>query len=619
MTMISVSPTLVLNSPDARKVFGFFLSRRQAGTSRIFQKRRSSGRCSRLARRPVVCCESNPEPEEPRVRRCSPLLESVLLSGETILYSGDWKAVPDIWKSSAERYGGLIALVDPYHDPPSELTYKQLEQEILNFAEGLRVIGIKPDEKVALFADNSCRWLIADQGIMAIGAINVVRGTRSSTEELLQIYNHSESTALIMDNPDFFKRIAEGFSSKAVIRSVILLWGEKSCLSNYVIEGLTIFNYNEIIDLGRESRRVLLETNKGGLHIYETISSDDTATLVYTSGTTGAPKGVMLSHQNLLHQIKNLWNIVPAEAGDKFLSMLPPWHTYERAAEYFTFTCGVQQVYTNVKNLKEDLRRYQPHYLISVPLIYETLYSGIQKQISTSSIARKVIAVALIRISLLYMESKRIYEGKVLTRNQKPHPLIFLMVDWFWARITATILWPLHILGMKLVYSKIHSAIGISKAGISGGASLPLHVDRFFEAIGVKLQNGYGLTESSPVVAARQPTYNVLGSVGHPLRHTEVKIVDSETGEVLPAGSKGIVKVRGPQVMKGYYKNPSATTQVLDEEGWLCTGDIGWIAPSHSIGRSRNCGGVLVLEGRGKDTIVLVTGSTSSWSFNSPK
>lgn len=130
----------------------------------------------------------------------------------------------------------------------------------------------------------------------------------------------------------------------------------------------------------------------------------------------------------------------------------------------------------------------------------------------------------------------------------------------------------------------------------------------FFEAIGILLQNGYGLTESSPVLAARRPAYNVVGSVGHPLRHTEIKVVDGDSNEVLPSGSRGNVKVRGPQVMKGYYKNPNATRQALDDDGWLDTGDLGWIAPCHSAGRSRLCGGVLVLDGRAKDTIVLSTG-----------
>ncbi|XP_030974679.1 probable acyl-activating enzyme 16, chloroplastic isoform X1 [Quercus lobata] len=552
-------------------------------------------------------CQS--KTEEMQIRKYSPFLESSFLSANGASACHEWRAVPDIWRSSADKYADRVALVDPYHNPPSKFTYRQLEQEILNFSEGLRAIGVKPNEKLALFADNSCRWLVADQGIMATGAINVVRGSRSSVEELLHIYNHSESVALTVDSPHMFNRIAETFCSKAAMRFVILLWGEKSSLACEGIEGTPVFNYEEIVVLGEESRRALFDSHNARQHyIYEAISSDDIATLVYTSGTTGNPKGVMLTHRNLMHQIKNLWDIVPAEVGDRFLSMLPSWHAYERACEYFIFTHGVEQVYTTVRNLKDDLQHYQPHYIISVPLVYETLYSGIQKQISTSSLLRKLIALTFIRISLAYMELKRIYEGKCLTRNQKQPSFLISMLDWLWARFIAAILWPVHLLAKKIVYSKIHSSIGISKAGVSGGGSLPLHVDKFFEAIGLKVQNGYGLTESSPVVAARKPSCNVLGSVGHPIQHTEFKIVDSETNEVVPPGSKGIVKVRGPQVMKGYYKNPWATKQVLDEDGWLSTGDIGWIAPHHSTGRSSHCSGVVVLEGRAKDTIVLLTG-----------
>ncbi|XP_050142820.1 probable acyl-activating enzyme 16, chloroplastic isoform X1 [Malus sylvestris] len=551
-----------------------------------------------------VLCQS--KTEEKQIRRHSPFLERVLLDDNDASESDRWKAVPDIWRSSAAKYGDLVALVDPYHDPPSSITYKQLEQEILDFAEGMRVVGVKPDEKIALFADNSCRWLVADQGIMATGAINVVRGSRSSVEELLQIYNHSDSIALAVDSPELFNRISEEFCSKAM-KFIVLLWGEKSSLKN---EGkVPIFDYKEILDLGRESRKSLLDSDdKQQSDTYEVIKSDDVATLVYTSGTSGNPKGVMLTHRNLLHQIKNLGDAVPCVGGDKFLSMLPPWHCYERACEYFAFTCGVEQFYTSVRKMKDDLRKYQPTYIISVPLVYESLYSGIQKQISSASTVRKLIVLTFIRISMAYMEFKRIYEGTYLTRNQKQPSYLVAVADWLWARIIAALLWPLHVLGKKLVYSKIQSAIGISKAGISGGGCLPSHVDKFFEAIDMKLKNGYGLTETSPVVASRRSNFNVIGSVGLPIRHTEFKVVDSETGEVLSPGLSGILKVRGPQVMKGYYKNPGATKKALDDDGWLDTGDIGWIAPHHSIGRSRCCGGVVVLEGRAKDTIVLLTG-----------
>ncbi|CAJ1849775.1 unnamed protein product [Sphenostylis stenocarpa] len=546
---------------------------------------------------------SKPTTEEPLTRRYSPFLESSLLTGNGVGASDEWKAVPDIWRSSAEKYGDKIALVDPYHDPPSSMTYKQLEDAILDFAEGLRVIGVRPYEKLALFADNSCRWLVADQGMMACGAINVfLELTRNASKFARALL----CVALAVDNPEMFNRIAELFYLKASIRFIILLWGEKSGLVSEGDKEVPIYTFMEVIHLGRESRRVLFDSLDNRKHyIYEAIESDDIATLVYTSGTTGNPKGVMLTHRNLLHQIKNLGDIVPAEVGDRFLSMLPSWHAYERASEYFIFSCGVEQVYTTVKKLKGDLRHYQPHYLISVPLVYETLYSGIQKQISTSSLVRKLVALTFIRASLRYMECKRIYEGKCLTKDQKPPLYLHSMLDCLWARVIATILFPVHLLAKKLVYTK---PSGTMQAGISGGGSLSSHVDRFFEAIGVTVQNGYGLTETSPVVAARRLSCNVIGSAGHPIKHTEFKVIDSETDEVLPPGSKGILKVRGPQLMKGYYKNPSATNQVLDRDGWLNTGDIGWIVPHHSTGRSRNSGGVIVVDGRAKDTIVLSTG-----------
>ncbi|KAM7465751.1 hypothetical protein LguiB_013313 [Lonicera macranthoides] len=462
-TIALISNGVVLRSSDRRPTFQFLLSRsRFIDTNVLYGRLRST----RRRHNNRVYCEAT-KTETMQIRRCSPFLESELLS-EKVLSSTEWKAVPDIWRSSAEKFGERVALVDPYHDPPTNMTYKQLEQEILDFAEGLRVIGVQPYEKLALFADNSCRWLVADQGIIATGAINVVRGSRSSVEELLQIYNHSDSVALAIDNPELCNRIAEAFCSRATIRFGILLWGEKSSLPRKVADALPIYDYKEIIDLGRDSRTALLDSpDARKKFIYEAISSDDIATLVYTSGTTGNPKGVVLTHSNLLHQIHNLWDIVPAEPGDRFLSMLPPWHAYERACEYFIFSHGVEQVYTTVKNLKEDLRRYQPHYMISVPLVYETLYSGIQKQISSSSGIRKLIALLFMRISLAYMEFKRIYEGKYPTKSQKQHSYLVSVLDCLRARIFAAILWPIHMLAKKIVYSKIHSAIGMSKVSLS--------------------------------------------------------------------------------------------------------------------------------------------------------
>ncbi|XP_073275281.1 long-chain-fatty-acid--[acyl-carrier-protein] ligase AEE15, chloroplastic-like [Primulina huaijiensis] len=570
--------------------------------------RRSRSSCVRPRNRNFrVYCET--ETKELQIRKFFPLLESALICGNEVLPSKEWTAIPDIWSTSAEKFGDRAALIDPYHDPPTNMTYKQVEQDILNFCEGVRIIGLNPDEKIALFADNSCRWLIADQGIMATGAIDVVRGTRSSAEELLQIYKHSDSIALVVDDPGMLNKVSGIFPSQVTIRFVIVLWGDKSSIKYAKALEMPIYCYKEIIDLGLHSRKALPRCEDDRKqYTYKSINSDDVATLMYTSGTTGNPKGVMLTHKNLLPQITTLVEFLPVVPGDRFLSMLPPWHAYERASEYASLTYGIEHAYTTVKNLKDDLRCYQPHYIVSVPLVYETLYSGIQKQISSSSTIRKFVVLLFLRISFAYMEAKRIYEGKCLSTNLEQPPYLVSIFDWLSARIVAAILLPLHMMAKQIVYSKIHSSIGILKAGISGGGSLPSQIDKFFEAIGIIVQNGYGLTESSPVITGRRHSCNVLGSVGHPIRNTEIKVVDAETDDILPCGSKGIVKVRGPQVMKGYYKNPLATKQAIDENGWLDTGDIGWICPPHSRGRSRKAAGAIVLAGRAKDTIVLSSG-----------
>ncbi|KAI4302704.1 hypothetical protein MLD38_038422 [Melastoma candidum] len=552
--------------------------------------------------------------EEKKRWRYSPLLEGSLLSRWGEPAADGPKAVPDIWRYAAKKFGDRVALIDPRQHPPIAMTYGQLEQEILNFSKGLRVIGVEPGEKLALFADDSCRWLIADQGtwcMMATGAINVVRGSISATNELLHVYKHSESSCLAVQNPDLFNRIASVFYKETSMRFVITLWGDKSHLSEGGTEAVTFYDYDDIIHLGQDSRKALLASNDQWVdYRYETIDTDDVAAIIYTSGTTGLPKGVMLTHRNILHQINNLWDVLPAVAGDRILSLCPTWHAYERSFKYFGFMHGVQQVYSSMTHLKEDLYRYQPQYLLGLPLILETIYGWVQEQISTSSTVSRAIAPILIRISMAFMANKRVYKGYCLTRDQKQPSPFMAFWDHSRAAITAAVLWPLHVLANATIYDKIHATIGLSKGALTGATGLPEYINKFYEAIGVSILNGYGMSECSPVAVFRRFSDNVIGSAGPPIRHTELKIVDPVTDEALPPGTKGIIKIRGPQVMKGYYKNPVATSRVLDEEGWYYTDDVGWIAPRHTTGRYRHCGGVLVPEGRVKDTIVLSTGET---------
>ncbi|KAH7444796.1 hypothetical protein KP509_02G092300 [Ceratopteris richardii] len=209
---------------------------------------------------------------------------------------------------------------------------------------------------------------------------------------------------------------------------------------------------------------------------------------------------------------------------------------------------------------------------------------------------------------MVYKENKRICEGKDLSQSSLKISMLAAALQCGFSRFIAAVLYPLHKLAKILIYKKIYAAIGIKKAAITGGGSLAPHIDQFFEAIDVTLLNGYGLTETSPVIAARVPAENVLGTVGKPLYATDLKVVDLESGKTVPHGSKGLVQVRGPQVMKGYHKDSLATAKVVDKDGWLDTGDLGWIVPDIAYGPSRACSQMLVLDGRVKDTIVLLSG-----------
>ncbi|CAI6009770.1 unnamed protein product, partial [Closterium sp. NIES-65] len=539
-----------------------------------------------------------------------------------------WKVLPDIWPTLAEQYGDKIALFDPHHGQKRGLTFSELESAIYDFGEGLRVYGLKQGECASLFAENSHRWLIADQGVMDIGARDAVRGAKSSGAELFHILENSDSTAVIVDNVQVLEHIApflEASSVKDTVKFAVVLWPpagkgqERSTdwkTSSTCSKWFSLYSFEEVSAAGSASRLTHDALSRSAPR--QASRPDNVATLVYTSGTTGNPKGVMLTHSNLMHQVKNFECALTPDAGDVMLSLLPPWHMYERSCEYFLLSRGVQIIYSNVKSFKEDLIKHPPDYFVAVPLVFEVLYSGVQKKLAAASTARAAVAKFLIKVSSLHKEALRIWTGMAVLRSRENvQGLMFMkaVAECLGAGLLALVLLPLHLLAEKLVYTKVKAAIGIKKAAVSGGGSLPSHVDKFFEQIGITLLNGYGLTETSPVLTVRQSSNNALGSIGSPVPGTEIKIVDLETGAGLPAGQRGLVKARGPQVMKGYYKNPVATAMAIDKDGWFSTGDLGWISPLTPVGAARNSGGLLVLDGRAKDTIVLASGENVEPAF----
>ncbi|MBE9055811.1 long-chain fatty acid--CoA ligase [Sphaerospermopsis sp. LEGE 08334] len=495
------------------------------------------------------------------------------------------ESLPEIWTLAARKFGNIVALHNPHAKPEVKITYSQLSLQIQRFAAGLQVLGVNmgedetssTGERISLIADNSPRWFIADQGIMTAGAVNAVRSAQAEREELLYIIANSGSTGLVVEDIKTLNKLETGLQDLP-IKFVVLLSDETPPTA----ENYQVVNFTQLLDLG--SNRTLVANKPSG---------DTLATLIYTSGTTGKPKGVMLSHKNLLHQVKTLGTIVQPQPGDIVLSILPTWHSYERSGEYFLLSQGCTQVYTNLRSVKEDLKEFKPNFMIAVPRLWESIYEGVQKQFRSQPANKQKLIKFLLDMSQKYITARRIAQGLSLDHVNASD------MERIGAKIVKLALSPFQALGEKLVYAKVREATGGRiKQVISGGGALPRHIDNFFEIIGVEILQGYGLTETSPVTNARRPWRNLRGSSGQPIPGTEVKIVDPETRQPLPAGKRGLVLLKGPQVMQGYYKNPEATKKVIDAEGWFDSGDLGWVTPHND----------LVLTGRAKDTIVLTNG-----------
>ena len=485
-------------------------------------------------------------------------------------------SLPEVWKIAAEKFGNTVALKDPHAKPEVVITYQELHQQIQQFATGLQALDIKPQDKIALFADNSPRWFIADQGILMAGAVDVVRSSGAEQQELAYILENSNSTSLVVENLKTLDKLRSNLADLPI--ELVILLSDETPPEEQQIKTI---NFLQLMELSKDRQPLPVEQNK-----------DTLATLLYTSGTTGKPKGVMLSHGNLLHQVNYIKTVFQPQAGDIILSILPSWHAYERAGEYFFLTHGATQIYTSIRYFKQDLKEFQPIYMVGVPRLWESLYDGVQKLLSEQSPSQQKLVKFFLKQSEKYIMAKRIAENASLEHFNASASERSL------AKLKAASLYPLHALADKLVYRKIRAGVGNIQAVCSGGGSLAKYLDDFYQTVGIVVIVGYGLTETSPITNARTPKHNIRGSAGQPLPETEIKIVNPETRQKLPQGETGLVLIRGGQVMQGYYQNPEATAKAIDADGWFDSGDLGCLTPFND----------LVLTGRAKDTIVLSNG-----------
>jgi len=391
---------------------------------------------------------------------------------------------------------------------------------------GLIKLGIKPGEKIATISNNRIEWNFIDMGISQIGAIHVPIYPTLSTEDFRHILNHSDAEILIVSDKLIYQKI------KAIVEEIPKI---KSVYTINEVEGAP--NWTEITKLGEN---IEPEDITKLSELKDSIKEEDLASIIYTSGTTGVSKGVMLTHKNFVSNFKSARHALPLNESHKILSFLPLCHVYERLLNYLFQYKGIGIYYAqNIGTIVRDLQDIKPDGFDTVPRLLEKVYDTIIKKASTLTGVKKALFDWALELGLKYNfggANGLWYEAQLKVAN-------------------------------KLIFSKWREALGGNVKFIgSGGAALQVRLARVFWAAGIPVQEGYGLTETSPLIAfnyAKHPDIK-FGTVGPVIEGVSVKIADD--GEIL---------VKGNNVMKGYYKAENKTKEVIDSEGWFHTGDLG--------------------------------------------
>ncbi|MGE4453949.1 MAG: long-chain fatty acid--CoA ligase [Sphaerochaeta sp.] len=509
-----------------------------------------------------------------------------------------YKTIPQIFSQIVKQYPAYtVQMSKDSKGVFQSISYSDLYSEVNSLSAALMRHGVKRGEAVGLISDNRREWLASDLAILSLGAADVPRGRDAMPYEVSFILSVTEASFCFVENAVQLRKILNLVENLPHLQHLIVMdrdFTHAQAEEAKASSAIEILRYQDLIDEGRKlldnremAARVVAEREKG--------SSEEIATIIFTSGTTGDPKGVMLTHANFAYQLEAVPKLIEKFApGQRWLSVLPVWHSFERILQYVIISNASTVAYSKPLGsiLLADLAVVNPHWMGSVPRIWEAVKAGVFASMKNKSPLVKGMFSFFVKIASMYSRSRDLLAGEVATFKRRSR-----ILDAALGIVPTLLLYPLYKLGDHLVFQKVKQKLGKNFiAGVSGGGSLSAGVDTFFASIGVKLLDGYGLTESAPVVAVRPLVHGVKRTVS-PLEGTEVSIVTDQGQEAKP-GEKGVVMVRGPQVMKGYYKRPDLTRQVLDEEGWLNTGDLG-IWTHH---------GEFALSGRAKDTIVLAGG-----------
>lgn len=473
-------------------------------------------------------------------------------------------------------------------------TYKDFVNTMLDFSAGLLSIGEKEYSNIGLICDNRKEWLVCSMGIMATKSRDIPRGSEATVKDLSYILSFAECKTVITENKILFNRILECKNELPALQNIIIITPSDSDLSNPKATGLNIFSYDEILSKGNNFR----QNNPNKIEeIMLSGSEDDSATIIFTSGTTGTPKGVELTHKNFLCQVEDISKRLPLKQGNKALCMLPVWHVYERELEYFLLYVGVALCYSKpaISMLLADMKKVSPQFMATVPRIWDGIYNAINKNIKSTKKGAGIFFTIFTWAATSLKSLRNIIYNRCKYFRKRT---VFYHVFSKFLYIPVIFLYPLKWLGDMFYFQRVRNMLGGKfQIGMSGGGSLPLKLDKFFNSIGIRLVEGYGLTETAPICCIRNAKRPILGTIGKIMPYCQAKVVHRNGIECKP-GEKGVLYIKGPNVMKGYYKQPELTAEVISEGEWFNTGDL--------VIKTYN--GEIIVKGRQKDTIVLRSG-----------
>lgn len=418
----------------------------------------------------------------------------------------------------------------------TSMTYREFWEKITEFAHGLISIGVKEDDKVAIIANSGPLWAVSDFAIASIGAVSVPVYPTLPTERVDYILNKTDSTVAIVEDAEQFTKV---MNAKAPIEQLVVM-----SLAEDVTLGKEQYTFEQIESLGKDNPVDTWQDR------WKTFTRDRLLTIISTSGTTGNPKGAMITHGNILANIEGVSYYIQVRPEDVTLSYLPVSHVLERTAgHYLPLSIGVTIAYAeSIDTIPEDLKVIRPTIFTSVPRLFEKIYTTIQEQIAESSPLKQRIFNWALDIGMQrydYYLKARVDE--FITQSYMPKSL---QRKWKIAD--------------RLVFQKIKDQLGgRARVTVSGGGTLNKEIARFFWALDIPIYEGYGLTETSPIVTANPMTKGKAGTVGRVIPNVDVKIASD--GEIL---------VKGPSITKGYYNDPEETAEAFDGE-WFKTGDVG--------------------------------------------